>query len=61
MNSVVGIYKRNITFSLETEVQGVSGAVYTTDLSKEETKFLFGTYDGKLYVYKMLNEEGNLN
>ena len=43
MNNVVGIYKKDIYFDLDIEIQGIQGSVYSTDLSKDENKFLFGT------------------
>lgn len=48
----MGIYKKDLCYSMDLEIQGIPGSVYTTDISKEESKFLFATQDGRVYVYK---------
>lgn len=60
MNSVVGLFKWDINYNLDVEIQGIPGSVYTTAVSQEESKILFGTQDGKVYVYKVQTEEANL-
>ena len=57
MNSVVGLYRKNISFSIDLEIQGIQGSVYTTAPSQEENKILFGTQEGRIYAYKIQNEE----
>lgn len=52
MNNMVGIYKKDLCYNIELEIQGIPSSVYTTDISKEDSKFLFATQDGRVYVYK---------
>jgi hypothetical protein len=55
MSNVVGLFCKDLVYDLDLEIQGISGSIYTSGFTKEDSKFYFGTNEGKLFVYSYFN------
>ena len=55
MSNVVGLYLKDLVYDLDLEIQGIQGAIYSVGFTNEESKFFFGTNEGKLYSYSYFN------
>lgn len=58
MSNVVALYSKDLVYDLDLEIQGIPGSIYSSGFSKEDSKFYFGTNEGKFFVYSYFSMNG---
>jgi len=55
MNSILGIFKKDLIYQADVIVSGVGSPIYTTGFANTENKFFYGTSNGKFNIYHFFN------